>query len=79
MLCDGPGETHAILAGGYALVADVYDHLVDEIGMRSDVVSRRPRSAFAHPTDGARRPRAACRARQFRTRVPGTPAALDRT
>ncbi len=39
MLCDGPGETHAILAGGYALVADVYDHLVDEIGMRSDVVS----------------------------------------
>ncbi len=39
MLCDGPGETHAILAGGYALVADVYDHLVDEIGMRPDAVS----------------------------------------
>ncbi len=39
MLCDGPGETHAILAGGYALVADVYDHLIDEIGMRPDVVS----------------------------------------
>ena len=39
MLCDGPGETHAILAGGYALVADVYEHLVGEIGMRPDVVS----------------------------------------
>src|SRR6478752_4212819 len=36
MLCDGPGATRAIVTGGYALVEDVREHLVDEIGMTHD-------------------------------------------
>jgi len=39
MLCDGPGATRAILLGDYRTVADVYDHLLDEVGMSPDAVS----------------------------------------
>jgi NADPH-dependent ferric siderophore reductase len=39
MLCDGPGATTAILSGRYSGVADVYDHLVAEIGMQADRVT----------------------------------------
>jgi NADPH-dependent ferric siderophore reductase len=33
MLCDGPGSTHAILTGDYRCVADVYDHLIEDVAM----------------------------------------------
>ncbi|MBW8870784.1 MAG: SIP domain-containing protein [Leifsonia sp.] len=39
MLCDGPGETRAILTGGFALVSEVRDHLLDGVGMSLDAVS----------------------------------------
>ncbi|MGN7800541.1 SIP domain-containing protein [Leifsonia sp. 22587] len=38
MLCDGPGETRAIVTGGYALVTEVRDHLVETVGMAHDAV-----------------------------------------
>ncbi|MEV8214737.1 SIP domain-containing protein [Leifsonia sp. NPDC077715] len=33
MLCDGPGETRAIVTGAFTLVAEVRDHLLDAVGM----------------------------------------------
>ena len=39
MLCDGPGETHAVLTGGFNLVAEVFDHLVEGVGMQPSAVS----------------------------------------
>jgi NADPH-dependent ferric siderophore reductase len=39
MLCDGPGATRAIVAGGFTLVADVREHLVDVVGMRPDALT----------------------------------------
>ncbi len=39
MLCDGPGSTHAILAGGYALVSEIHDHLVDDIRMPAESIA----------------------------------------
>ncbi|UAJ80801.1 SIP domain-containing protein [Leifsonia sp. ZF2019] len=33
MLCDGPGETSAVVTGGFSLVTDVRELLVDEVGM----------------------------------------------
>lgn len=39
MLCDGPGATRAILLGDYRTVADVHDHLLEEVGMPASAVS----------------------------------------
>jgi len=39
MLCDGPGSTHAILTGDYRGVADIYDHLVEHVGMSVDAIA----------------------------------------
>lgn len=39
MLCDGPGATRALLLGDYHAVAEVYDHLVENVGMAPDAVS----------------------------------------
>ncbi|MFF1571946.1 SIP domain-containing protein [Leifsonia sp. NPDC058292] len=39
MLCDGPGETRAIVLGGFSLVAEVQEHLVSEVGMLPSSVS----------------------------------------
>lgn len=39
MLCDGPGETRAIVLGGFSLVSDVQEHLVAEVGMQPAAVS----------------------------------------
>ena len=33
MLCDGPGETRAIVSGGFSLVTEVRELLVDQVGM----------------------------------------------
>ncbi len=38
MLCDGPGETRAIVTGGFALVTEVREHLVQTVGMEPDAV-----------------------------------------
>ncbi len=38
MLCDGPGETRAIVTGGFALVSEIEEHLRAEVGMASDAV-----------------------------------------
>ena len=39
MLCDGPGETRAIVTGAFTLVADVLDHLLHAVGMVPEAVS----------------------------------------
>jgi len=39
MLCEGPGATHAIVAGGFTLVADVTEHLADVVGMHADALT----------------------------------------
>ena len=39
MLCDGPGETRAIVTGAFTLVEDVRDHLLHAVGMRPEAVS----------------------------------------
>jgi NADPH-dependent ferric siderophore reductase len=39
MLCDGPGETRAIVTGGYALTSDVHDHLLQAVGMAPAALS----------------------------------------
>jgi len=38
MLCDGPGETRAIVTGGYALATEVREHLIHSAGMSPDAV-----------------------------------------
>ncbi|GAA1445723.1 SIP domain-containing protein [Leifsonia poae] len=38
MLCDGAGETRAIVTGGFELVSEVQEHLRDEVGMSADAV-----------------------------------------
>ena len=38
MLCDGPGETRAIVTGGPALVFEVQEHLLSEVGMAPESV-----------------------------------------
>ena len=38
MLCDGPGETRAIVTGGYALATEVRDHLIHSAGMSPDAI-----------------------------------------
>lgn len=39
MLCDGPGETQAILTGGYQGVSDVYDVLTIRAGMPAEHIT----------------------------------------
>ncbi|MGH1548087.1 SIP domain-containing protein [Leifsonia poae] len=39
MLCDGPGETRAIVTGAFTLAAEVRDHLLDAVGMPPEAVS----------------------------------------
>lgn len=39
MLCEGPGATRAIVAGGFSLVADIREHLADTVGMRPDALT----------------------------------------
>lgn len=39
MLCEGPGATQAIVAGGFSLVADIREHLADEVGMPADALT----------------------------------------
>ncbi|WP_431280025.1 SIP domain-containing protein [Leifsonia poae] len=39
MLCDGPGETRAIVLGGFALVSEVQEHLTAEVGMEPSAVT----------------------------------------
>jgi len=39
MLCDGPGETRAVVTGGFALATEVRDHLVGTVGMSPAAVS----------------------------------------
>jgi NADPH-dependent ferric siderophore reductase len=39
MLCDGPGATRAILAGGFTLVTEIREHLTDAVGMSPDAVT----------------------------------------
>lgn len=39
MLCDGPGETRAIVTGGFALATEVRDHLIHTVGMSVDAVA----------------------------------------
>jgi hypothetical protein len=39
MLCEGPGETRAIVLGGFALVSEVQEHLVAEVGMALTAVT----------------------------------------
>ncbi|HEV7813151.1 MAG TPA: SIP domain-containing protein [Leifsonia sp.] len=39
MLCEGPGETRAIVLGGFALVSEVQEHLVAEVGMAPTAVT----------------------------------------
>lgn len=39
MLCDGPGETRAIVTGGFTLATDVRDHLLHAVGMAPEAVS----------------------------------------
>lgn len=39
MLCDGPGETRAIVTGGYSLATEVRDHLIHAVGMSPAAVS----------------------------------------
>jgi NADPH-dependent ferric siderophore reductase len=39
MLCDGPGSTSAILTGDYRGVVEVYDHLVDTVGMAAESIT----------------------------------------
>ncbi|WP_374007350.1 SIP domain-containing protein [Leifsonia sp. LS-T14] len=38
MLCDGPGETRAIVAGGYTLATEVREHLIHSAGMSPDAI-----------------------------------------
>jgi NADPH-dependent ferric siderophore reductase len=39
MLCDGPGETRAIVTGGFALATEIRDHLLHAVGMPPAAVS----------------------------------------
>jgi NADPH-dependent ferric siderophore reductase len=39
MLCDGPGETRAIVTGGFALVTEVQDHLRSAVGMADEAIT----------------------------------------
>ncbi len=39
MLCDGPGETRAIVTGGFTLAGEVRDHLLHTVGMAPAAVS----------------------------------------
>lgn len=39
MLCGGPGATHAIVTGGFTLVADTRDHLTRVVGMPPDALT----------------------------------------
>ncbi|WP_223695004.1 SIP domain-containing protein [Leifsonia poae] len=39
MLCDGPGETRAIISGGFALVSEIREHLAIEVGMSNEAVT----------------------------------------
>ncbi|TDQ03104.1 MULTISPECIES: SIP domain-containing protein [unclassified Leifsonia] len=39
MLCDGPGETRAIVTGGFALATEVRDHLIHTVGMHAEAVA----------------------------------------
>ncbi|MFP3464688.1 SIP domain-containing protein [Leifsonia sp. SIMBA_070] len=39
MLCDGPGETRAIVTGGFTLATEVRDHLIHTVGMSPDAVA----------------------------------------
>ena len=39
MLCDGPGETRAIVTGGYALATEVREHLIHTVGMSPAAVA----------------------------------------
>lgn len=38
MLCDGPGATQAVVTGGFSLVSEVRELLLDEVGMTADAV-----------------------------------------
>ena len=64
MLCDGAGETRAIVTGGFALVSEVQEHLRDEVGMPADAViaarstSDRARRIRFQPTRAPSRPSA---------------------
>lgn len=40
MLCDGPGNTRAVVTGSWALTTEVGEHLVEVVGMAPDAVSR---------------------------------------
>ena len=42
MLCDGPGETRAIVTGGYALATEVREHLIHTVGMSPAAVAATP-------------------------------------
>ncbi|MGO4536845.1 SIP domain-containing protein [Leifsonia sp. 2MCAF36] len=44
MLCDGPGETRAIVTGGHTLATEVRDHLIHTVGMAPTALA-----APAHP------------------------------
>jgi NADPH-dependent ferric siderophore reductase len=44
MLCDGPGSTRAVVTGGFDLVSDVRELLLDEVGMPSESVLTPPSS-----------------------------------
>jgi len=39
MLCDGPGETRAIVTGAFTLATEVRDHLLHAVGMPAEAVS----------------------------------------
>ncbi|WP_285113648.1 SIP domain-containing protein [Leifsonia sp. fls2-241-R2A-40a] len=39
MLCDGPGETRAIVTGGFTLTSEVREHLVGPVGMSPEAIS----------------------------------------
>ncbi|WP_249776516.1 SIP domain-containing protein [Leifsonia sp. C5G2] len=39
MLCDGPGATRAVVAGGFTLAADVREHLAEVVGMPDDALT----------------------------------------
>lgn len=38
MLCDGPGQTRAILTGSWALTTEVREHLAETIGMDASAI-----------------------------------------
>lgn len=46
MLCDGPGETRAILTGGFGAVSRVYELLADRVGVPQEHISAPDRYAL---------------------------------